>query len=401
MAARKFEFRLTRGGWALLLVCVLLTLGAFNTGLNMTYLLASLLIAILLASMLAPIWSVQGLVCRRAIRDDAFAGEPFEVHFWVYSKRRTTARLVWIEDPLGTGAADPVRRARRLAWRIPPREPLRLSCMAPPRCRGVHPLPGLRWSSRFPFGLAECVVEEAPRGELLVYPARGRLSGTAVAALRPRHTREGALARSGVMSQEFRTLREYRSGDSLRLIHWRASAHLGRLCVRETERERTASVLVLLDSRIPASLTENERSRAVEALELAISYVAELGRVALEAGNSVTLVGFFPDPQIIQLGAREDGSRRETSPYGTLSRLLEALARLTPADAESADALSSLAETAGVASAWRVLAVTPTAETARGLRGSLAALGISPLLVSDPEFGNVFRLLPARGEAPT
>jgi len=383
MAGARFSFRLTRGGWALLLVCILLTLGAINTELNMVYLLASLLLAILATAIVAPIWSVRGLVCRRAIREATFAGEPIEIHFQLYSARRTSARMVRIEDPLGARSG---RAARTLAWRIAPHGQARLSCVAPGRKRGVYPLPALRWSSGFPFGLAQCALEETPKGELVVYPARGRLSAAAAAALQQRDAYAEARSQFGIARDEFRSVREYRPGDSLRRIHWRASAHLGRLCVCEMERERAVSVLLLLDARIPASLAGRERQQAAAALELAISYAAELCRLALQTGRSVDVIGFFPEPRLVRVGAPEGGG---------LFALLEALARLTPSDAETAEGLLQVVGEARAAAVKHLVAVTPVPETAATLADAFSWLDVKPVVASSPGFADTFRLLRA------
>ncbi len=70
MAAQKFSFRITQGGWAFMALTILLCLGAFNAALNTVYLLASLLAAMALVSVAVPIWNLRGLSCRRALRDD-------------------------------------------------------------------------------------------------------------------------------------------------------------------------------------------------------------------------------------------------------------------------------------------------------------------------------------------
>ena len=396
MAAGRLSFRLTKGGWVLVLLCVLLTLGAINADLNLTYLLTSLLIALLLASVATPVWSVLRLKCRRAICGAAFAGEQFAVHFWVYSARRTTARMVRIEDPLGTDERGHAVRA--LAWRIPAHGRIRLCSMLRAGKRGVYALPGLTWSSGFPFGLARCGMKDRPGGELVVYPARGRLSAAAAAGLKPRGMRGRTASRLGVICDEFRSVREYRPGDSLRLIHWRATAHLSKLCVREMEHERAASLLVLLDSRIPAWLSGSERKCTSTALELAISYVAELCRVSLDAGRSVELAGFFPQPRLIRVGAAESGRPGSASPSGGFFTLLEALARLQPSDAETAGNLLEPAELAGMIEGRQVAAVTPVPETADTFSDLLARFGIAVLVASDPSFSDTFKLAGAGEE---
>ncbi|MFH1497845.1 MAG: DUF58 domain-containing protein, partial [Verrucomicrobiota bacterium] len=217
MAVKK-TFRLTRGGWVLLLVGCLMAVGAFNAGLNLTYLLASLLLGLFLVAVVMPFTSLRGLVCRRVLAAAPHAGEEFGVELHLCSLRRTTARMVAVTDPLG-------KLGRKFAPSVPAGACLRLHCRLEPLPRGVHIAPGLRWSSRFPFGVAEVTVHSQAGDELVVYPARGRLGARATGGVRAPETTTGAAALRGRAGDDFRIVREYLPGDSLRHIHWRVSAH--------------------------------------------------------------------------------------------------------------------------------------------------------------------------------
>ena len=389
MRAKHYSFKLTKGGWGLLAVCVLLNIAAFRAGLNMTYLLASLLMALFLSSLILPLRNLRGLVCWRAGRDAAYADEPFGVDYLVYSTRRAPARLLRVEDPLceaegGGGHA--------LAIEIPPRGRLRLSSAASARKRGVYPLPGLRWSCAFPFGVAEWRVRTVAAGELTVYPARGLLAAGMASALRPRGVRADAASRHGQVNDEFRSVREYQPGDNPRHIHWRVSAHRGKLHLREMERERSAPLFVLLDSRIPASTPEWEREPAAEALETAVSFAAEVCRSARAAGNGAVLIGFFPEPRVLRLVAQTGGASRKR-----LFRVLDALAGLQPSDAETAEVLLRTAQDLGMAPASGMVAVTPTSRSAAGL--ALQDMEpLKPYVAAHPGFASIFKpLQPANG----
>jgi len=385
MAVPKTSWRVTRGGWALLLLAVLFALGAINAALNLTYLLASLLIAVFVAALVMPALSLRGLRCRRSLARPPHAGEPFTVGLWLISTRRTTAHLVAVEEPLAALSRPGAGPVRRLAFAIPPGGQVRLDCTLPPLPRGVHPLPGLTWSSRFPFGVAECAVRSSADGEIVVYPARGRLATELVAALRPTGTRAGVPARYGMPTEEFRSIREYVPGDNPRSIHWRTSARLGRLCVRELERERSAPVMVVLDARLPPGLPAVARARAADCLEKAISFAGEVCRSALAHGCGATLVGFFPKPDVLSVAP---GPR-------AMQEIYDALARLAPAESESAVALRSVAERSGIRRAWRIVAVTPVEETARALHVAFRGYPVQMHIAGAPGFERIFTPLAA------
>ena len=389
---RKRFFRITWGGWVFLTVSVLLTLGAVNAGLNMVYLLASLLIAVFALSLIGPFWSTYGLDYRRARCDEAYANEPFNVDLWLYSNRSTVARVLSIEEPLGGSETGQVKSVRKFIDAIRPGERRRVICALPPRRRGAYPLPDLRLSSRFPFGVAERGSVRPSEGELLVFPARGHLSAEVATMLTASGVREGLPSRQGLLSNEFKTVREYRPGDNLRSIHWHASAHLGELVVREWERERSAPLMFMLDSRVPASTPKDARAAAEEAVELAISFACEVCRTAVARGSSVQLLALVPEPKAWFIGAPAV-QRQAPGRIATMGNLLEALARMAPSDDDDASSLVGLARSAGVRVSSRIVAVTPTYETARGIRSALAGQGAQLYVTSSSGFESCFRLL--------
>jgi uncharacterized protein (DUF58 family) len=429
----KRTFHVTRAGWTLFATCILLTMGAINSGLNVTYLLAGLTITIFLAGVIAPLWNGRGVDFRREILEPPYAGEPFNYTLVVTGRRVSVARLARFRDPLGGPKSE-----SQLVARIPAKGTVRIPCVGAPLRRGPHPMPPVEWRSGFPFGLAECGRWLGDGAELLVYPARGRLEQSLASPAKPVAARAGVRRVTGVLTEDFRSLREYRPGDSLRRVHWRASAHRGRLHVRELERERFAPTLILLDSRIPAGLNAekppdpgalSEREQAEQGLELAVSFAAEVARLALRQGNNVTIVGYFPQPAVLTAArrgdfrfesdefsatkcakaakkagaeaARPDASaaieldvlRLESSRGRSFDRLMEALARLTPSDADTADALPALASRARLNFSGRVVGVSPTPATAQSLRIAFAGRPAEIYAATEANFSEVFRLM--------
>lgn len=92
--------------------------------------------------------------------------------------------------------------------------------------------------------------------------------------------------------------REYRTGDPLRKIHWRSTARMGALMVRQEERPWQGRATVVLDLResahvsrpTSASGTGDRDERDRSSLEWAISAAASIGSHLLTAGRSVELI---------------------------------------------------------------------------------------------------------------
>lgn len=86
-----------------------------------------------------------------------------------------------------------------------------------------------------------------------------------------------------------RSLRPYRWGDSMRLIHWRTSAKLGELRVRELENFTSGqSIVIALDTALDTALDAAHQWDA-EAFEQAVSAAATLYFYALQQQLRVSL----------------------------------------------------------------------------------------------------------------
>jgi uncharacterized protein (DUF58 family) len=124
--------------------------------------------------------------------------------------------------------------------------------------RGRYAWGALTAVSGYPFGLVQRRVEMAPVEEVVVLPAVGWLHrGRFLVHLRsltpPPHARVRRRPQAHPAAQaEFHGLRAYRSGDSVRLIHWRTSARRGELMVREFEDVPSDNLLLVLDPTLPA-----------------------------------------------------------------------------------------------------------------------------------------------------
>jgi len=84
--------------------------------------------------------------------------------------------------------------------------------------------------------------------------------------------------------------REYRSGDSLRQIHWRSTARLGELVVKEFAEEDQPSLTVALDLETTSSVGQGKFST----FETAIRLAASLSYYATNKSIPFRLVGASP-----------------------------------------------------------------------------------------------------------
>lgn len=119
--------------------------------------------------------------------------------------------------------------------------------------------------------------------------------------LAPRELRAAGQQQSGTRhailhrGDEMRGLRPYASGDDLRHVHWKSSARVGELVVREWEQPGRAAALVVWMGAAPAPVSSQtgvvRGSRSANAAcELALSLCGSLSLALLRSGSPVTLV---------------------------------------------------------------------------------------------------------------
>ena len=92
--------------------------------------------------------------------------------------------------------------------------------------------------------------------------------------------------------------REYRRGDALRRVHWRASAHAGQLMVRQEEQSSHAEARILLDTCSShyrdVTPPDGTNARQSEAFEWAVTFIASLGVHLARTGFLVQVIETAP-----------------------------------------------------------------------------------------------------------
>jgi uncharacterized protein (DUF58 family) len=162
--------------------------------------------------------------------------------------------------------------------------------------RGKYELGPVRISTQFPFGLFSRTISVLEKDTLYVYPRLGRLTRNWLK--RHRQALAGADRRERRPGPEgdFYGVREWRSGDSMRYVHWRSSARMNKLVVRQFEQPRNRDVAILLDLWRPEKPNADERAN----VELAVSFAATvLNDLCRLGGNKVHLATYNAKPHCL------------------------------------------------------------------------------------------------------
>jgi uncharacterized protein (DUF58 family) len=163
-----------------------------------------------------------------------------------------------------------------LPERLEPGGETALDWVVKPARRGEQVVELAAVGSLFPFGFLRKHIGVALRQTVLVWPAQVayRWTGGAVAAAGAagrRTSRPGS-------GDDLLALRRYGQGDSHRLIHWKASARLGQLMVRQFAAEGSDGFVLRLDA--PAELWPHP-----EQFELLCGFAGTLAEDLFAAGR--------------------------------------------------------------------------------------------------------------------
>jgi len=292
-------------------------LAAWNSGMNLLYLLVAGLFTFVVLSVFFSSRNLRGLTVVCEAPTAVHRGESVGIIVRVENHKPVLPAI-----SLHIELAEAPGRSVGYLVKLPARRAgvVRISALFPKR--GVFPPPPVDLVTTFPFGLIETRLRIHEGGDVVVYPRVRAVRPAALDAARgsgdvPRLTRG--------MGDEFFGLRGYVPGDDLRHIAWRISARKDELVVKDMAHETSRYVLFVFDARARLGMPDFE-----ERFEEAIELVASLGTTLLQRQFRVGLL-------TAGLHLPEDEGKAQAT------RLLDALARLEPEPETMLDPFSRVA----------------------------------------------------------
>jgi uncharacterized protein (DUF58 family) len=247
----KMEYRVTREGWIYIAGIMLVALAALNTGNNLLFLiLASLIATILMSGILSSI-TLSGVALRLELPEHIFAGQPVRALVELENEKLTLPSFSLRVEAAKTKNAPASTFLETPVYfpYLPKRERVQQSVPITFARRGAYRQDAFRIVTRFPFGFLQKAHRLELRTETIVYPS----VEPAQEFVEILPGLQGALeSLSKGRGQDLYALRDYVPSDSARHVHWKASARLGSLMVREFTREDDCRVLLVLDPHVAA-----------------------------------------------------------------------------------------------------------------------------------------------------
>jgi uncharacterized protein (DUF58 family) len=223
--------------------------------------------------------SLRDLTVVRRLPLRAQVGRPHLVEIEVFNhKGRVPSYAIEVEDLRAGQPAD----KRCFFLKISPKSAQVAAYRRTPSKRGRDKHVGFRIATRFPFGLFEKSREVPAEGELVIYPAVDPLQLPAPAAGR-HFGGEASFGRGH--GDDYLGMKLLRDGEDTRDVHWRKSAAVGQLVMRERAREARPDVVLTLDVVRP----EDAKEEWSTALERRIRDLASRSVAHIKRGDAVTI----------------------------------------------------------------------------------------------------------------
>jgi uncharacterized protein (DUF58 family) len=235
--------RPTRAGAVLIAVAFGIGLAAYNNANNVLFMALSLLLSSLVLSGLLSWVNFRGVRWRLRLPAHWRAGEPGLARLELTNTKEITptysllfharARRLGAVPPLPLPDRLDAGRETALEWIFSPRE------------RGKELVEVGGAESQFPFGFMRKMAGGNLRQEVWVWPARVAYEFSPPVSRQPRQA--GDTQRRPGPGADLLGLRPYRQGDAPRLVHWKASARLRQLVVRQTGEEQKSGYHLVVE----------------------------------------------------------------------------------------------------------------------------------------------------------
>ena len=289
---RKHQFTVSREGLYYLFVLFFVVSGALLREINLLLMLTGMMIGPLLFNWWAVTTTLYRVSVRRKLPERICAGDLLIVELSVTNGRaRTDSWAISLEDPIRRLESPPGEQhpsVQVLATRVAAGQTEQLTYRGRLMQRGHYQFGPASISTRFPLGLLRRTTQTDCVDQVVVYPQVGQLSRRWIQVVQSersgsRHTRH----RHGLVEGDFYGLRDWRSGDSRRWIHWRTSAKRGALKILQFEQQRNQNLAVLVDLWQPSGSGPTDEGQCERAISFAATVVEDMCR----RGGSQILLG--------------------------------------------------------------------------------------------------------------
>ena len=279
----KRSFCFLWSGLVMIVITAIVGIVAIHTSAGLLYLILGLLLGAWIVSAILSNANMWGISVTRSIGQTSQVGEFLEIIYTVTNRKiLMSSYAVSIEEVIQGKIVMPYGSVMRIGPRKTMVIKVRMLCQH----RGNLQLRSVRLASRYPFGLVAKSIVTTEAAGVMIHPHIGRIGFDLFSGQRA--STSGGIGQYNQQTkgfEEYLGIREFRDTDSFHWVHWKSSARLNKLMVKEMAEYHANQITIILDLRIDV---KNIKQR--DALETAICFVATLIERATERSLPIALI---------------------------------------------------------------------------------------------------------------
>lgn len=228
----------TREGIRFLLATLLIAVAAFNTGNNLIFLILAMMLSMILLSAVILRYNLKGLALAFSVVQPVFV-KTRAVFRVSLSNRKKLLPSYSIHVTIPEGIS-----GQCVVPHIPPASNASSDMESIFTKRGIYRYGDYTLESSFPFTLFRKNIKVHNPEEVIVYPEIKGIDELIPELIKSDYT---AYTTRHAPGDEFLMIREFRYGDSMRQIQWKASAKTRKLMVKDTGTDEPRLLTIILD----------------------------------------------------------------------------------------------------------------------------------------------------------
>ncbi len=272
--------QLTREGGGFVFLVFGVGMGAINTGNNLLYLVLAMCCSFIVVSGVLSEYTFKGIKISASLPKTLYAEEPYPLHLSITNTKKWFPSFS-LNLIFKTNLGEHYHVDQNLyLFQVPPGATLEKSVMLTATQRGPLKIQQIHLKTSFPFGFFIKIKSVRVSASSLVYPAIREVELPAPTDLAEEG--EGVIGQRG---DDLYSLREFRPGDPMSMVHWKSTAKTGDLRVKEFAQGGFHSFTLFLNILDP----ETNAQVDFETLENRIIETASLAYHLIRRGDEVSL----------------------------------------------------------------------------------------------------------------
>ncbi|MFN8674709.1 MAG: DUF58 domain-containing protein [Candidatus Sericytochromatia bacterium] len=236
--------------YVLIVVTIFLFLAATNIQGGWLFIIDSLLVSLIIFSAIYPSFQLKNLIITRKFKKSIQEDELLEIEVIIENISKKNISFIGLQENqiIKKNGYSIKLLGSSFFINILPNEQKKFSYTIKPDIRGIYNFSDLKIISDGPFGLFRYTKNISVKDSIYVYPNIESINYLDFQGNRNLSYKSTSKTKAEANSSIPVNIKDYKRGDSQKLIHWKSTARVGKLMVKELEAEQSLSVKIFIDT---------------------------------------------------------------------------------------------------------------------------------------------------------